>query len=273
MRRSFSALTVLLALAAIIAAQGEQRTHTGAGAGQQAGRARREVREGDDRGACRSAITSAGGEVVTDLSKVSAMTAVSSSANFSATVKQNKAVATVFADKLVPLSRVDVAAAGAAAGNVGLGGNSSQSPPDPWHNLSSFLGETNPEGILQWDNNRMSVPAAWAKTTGDHAVKIAVLDTGVQGSHKELKANYVNQDAANLIPCNLLTRQFGPGLGQKDCSSEDTEGHGTWVASRIAGAANGFASNGVAPNVERLRLQGALDHPRRRAPRAGSSPA
>jgi subtilisin family serine protease len=94
----------------------------------------------------------------------------------------------------------------------------------------------------------MNVPAAWAKTTGDHAVKIAVLDSGVQGSHKELKANYVNQDAANLIPCNLLTRQFGP-LGQKDCSSEDTEGHGTWVASRIAGAANGFASNGVAPNV------------------------
>jgi subtilisin family serine protease len=47
----------------------------------------------------------------------------------------------------------------------------------------------------------------------------------------------------------LLTRQFGP-LGQMDCSSEDTEGHGTWVASRIAGAANGFASNGVAPNVQ-----------------------
>src|SRR5262249_35648749 len=92
-----------------------------------------------------------------------------------------------------------------------------------------------------------SVPAAWSRTTGSGVV-VAVIDTGVQGSHKELHANYDNQDSANTIPCNLLTREFGP-LGQKDCSSEDTEGHGTWVASRIVGEANGFASNGIAPNA------------------------
>ena len=34
-----------------------------------------------------------------------------------------------------------------------------------------------------------------------------------------------------------------------DCSSEDKDGHGTWVSSRILGAANGFASNGVAPEA------------------------
>jgi subtilisin family serine protease len=130
-----------------------------------------------------------------------------------------------------------------------LGNPGPNGPPDPWHNLSSFLGETNPEGILQWDDNRMNVPAAWGKTTGDFSVRVAVLDTGVQGSHKELLPNYDNQTSANTIPCNLLTRQFGP-LGQKDCSSEDSEGHGTWVASRIVGAANGFASNGIAPNAQ-----------------------
>ena len=38
-------------------------------------------------------------------------------------------------------------------------------------------------------------------------------------------------------------------LGLRDCRDGDFEGHGTWVASRIAGASNGFASNGVAPGV------------------------
>ena len=35
----------------------------------------------------------------------------------------------------------------------------------------------------------------------------------------------------------------------RDCRDRDFEGHGTWVASRIAANANGFASNGVAPGV------------------------
>jgi hypothetical protein len=78
--------------------------------------------------------------------------------------------------------------AGGTGNNSPRLGNGPLGPPDPWHNLPSFLGETNPEGILQW-------------------------------------------------------------VGLKDCSSEDTEGHGTWVASRILGAANGFASNGVAPKA------------------------
>lgn len=200
-----------------------------------------------------AAITNAGGEVVTNLSKLNRMSAVSSDSAFATKLKANKKVAAVFTDRVYSLPKMDVAAADAnsgAAQGPQLGNPGPNTPPDPWHNLSNFLGENNPEGILQWDDARMNVPAAWATTTGNHSVRVAVLDTGVQGSHKELLANYDNKTSANTIPCNLLTRQFGPGLGQRDCSSEDTEGHGTWVASRIAGAANGFASNGIAPNVE-----------------------
>ena len=144
------------------------------------------------------------------------------------------------------------AGAGATVGNntPQIGHPGTDPVPDPFHDATSFLGETNPEGILQWDDNRMNVPAAWAKTLGDRTVRVAVIDSGLDGSHKELAPNYDKQGSANTIPCSVLTLQFGPGLGQKDCSSTDTEGHGTWVGSRIAGAVNGFASNGVAPNVQ-----------------------
>jgi subtilisin family serine protease len=56
------------------------------------------------------------------------------------------------------------------------------------------------------------------------------------------------------VPCDALKREFGEKVlkqaGLTDCGPEDQEGHGTWVASRIAGSLNGFASNGVAPRVQ-----------------------
>jgi len=196
----------------------------------------------------RSAITAAGGSIVSDLTKIGAIAAVPSRADFATRIKANARVKAVWVDRIsVTIPRTDTATGGKLpSANPQIGHPGTQSPPDPFHNATSFLGETNPEGILQWDDNRMNVPAAWRTTLGDRTVKVAVLDTGVQGSHKEILPNYLNQDSTVTIPCNLLTRQFGP-LGNKDCSSEDTEGHGTWVASRIAGAVNGFGSNGVAP--------------------------
>ena len=203
--------------------------------------------------AMKTAVQAAGGTVVTDLSKIGAVGVDSGSQGASAfisRVTRQPGVKAAWEDKLVRSINPDAAGETGATGknDPQLGNPGPNGPPDPWHNLTSFLGETNPEGILQWDDNRMNVPAAWPTTTGDRSVRVAVLDTGVQGSHKELLANYDNQTSANTIPCNLLVRQFGP-LGQMDCSSEDSEGHGTWVASRIVGAANGFASNGAAPNA------------------------
>jgi len=199
-----------------------------------------------------AAIQGAGGEVIKVVGKLNAVSVLPTASDFKNKIKTNANVKAVFAEKLFSNPATDVAAedAGITGKNdPQLGSPGVNYPPDPWHNLPSFLGETNPEGILQWDDNRMNVPVAWNTTTGDRSVRVAVLDTGVQGSHKELLPNYDNQASTNTIPCNLLTRQFG-FLGQKDCSSEDTVGHGTWVASRIGGATNGFASNGVAPNVQ-----------------------
>ena len=186
----------------------------------------------------RSAVASAGGVVVTDLSAIDALAVVSRSPRFAARLDANGAVVASFEDSPI---------------GGDLGPADSGSTADPLHDAGSFLGVTNPEGILQWDDNRMNVPAAWATTTGDRSVAVAVLDTGVEEGHRELRASVDPSLGGNFIPCDLLVRQFGPQVvnayGLRDCSNGDKEGHGTWVASRIAGAANGFASNGVAPGV------------------------
>src|SRR3954469_5046074 len=195
-----------------------------------------------------------GGGVVTDLSKVNRLSVAPGSAGapaFISKIKTNKAVLGASVERVVADVLPD-SGGGSAAGNAPqLGSPGVNTPPDPWHEISTIFGlDTQPEG-MQWDDDRMSVSGAWARTLGDRTVRVAVVDTGVQGSHKEILPNYLNQDSVNTIPCDTMTREFGPGVHSiiGDCSSEDKEGHGTWVAGRIAGAVNGFGSNGVAPNV------------------------
>jgi subtilisin family serine protease len=200
----------------------------------------------------RSAVSSAGGVVVNDMSQISALAAASSTDGFAERIRRNPAVAAAFQDVLLVSDHTDVNEHGGGRAPDSDGGTGS-SFPDPWHDLPSFLGVTNPEGILQWDDNRMRVPGAWASTHGERGIVVAVLDTGVDAEHRELHSVVDRQLGGNFIPCADLRALFGLGYidraGLRDCRDGDFEGHGTWVASRIAGAANGFASNGVAPGV------------------------
>jgi subtilisin family serine protease len=122
--------------------------------------------------------------------------------------------------------------------------------PDPLHDAAA----PNAEGIVQWDDNRMDVPAAWKTTKGDDSIVVAVLDTGVQGNTKELRTNFDSRTSENALDCKSITRDYGRGFLKDngildECRNGDRDGHGTWVASRIGAAVNGFGSNGVAPNV------------------------
>jgi subtilisin family serine protease len=202
----------------------------------------------------RAAVASAGGMVVSDLSQIGALGVVPRSMGFAARLNGNRAVTALFQDSVLTTNRgPDERARGGTAPNGGPAGGRSGFSTDPWHDLASFLGVTNPEGILQWDDGRMNVPEAWKRTTGDDSIAVAVLDTGVEASHRELHGVLDPSLGGNFIPCDDLKALFGLGYvdraGLRDCRDGDFEGHGTWVASRIAGASNGFASNGVAPDV------------------------
>jgi lantibiotic leader peptide-processing serine protease len=207
---------------------------------------------GTTRSQMEAVVVKAGGDVVNDLSPIGAIAATPLSSDFAVRIRANPRVTSVFPESMFdgPVT-LDGKDGGGPVGSPLFG--KSRSFPDPWHDASSFLGVTNPQGIVQWDDARMNVPAAWATTLGDKTVKVAVLDTGVQKSHRELNDN-VAAKAQTFVPCEALRRQYGEQAlqvaGLTDCGTDDLEGHGTWVASRIAGELNGFASNGVAPGVQ-----------------------
>lgn len=179
--------------------------------------------------AMRQSVSDAGAEVLTDLSALNAMAVAPGNAStFASKIRTEPGFRAAWVDHVVKASAFD---------------------PDPLHDLDSFDGQNAP-GVLQWEDDRDGVRQAWDTTRGA-GIKVAVIDSGIDPSHPDLRDNVLFVD--NTVPCNRIVQTFGPqqGIGQlHDCSESDTDGHGTWVASRIVGDDNGIGTNGIAPDAK-----------------------
>ena len=89
-------------------------------------------------------------------------------------------------------------------------------PNDPWF------------GSWEWYLTKINAPAAWSTTTGDKSIIIAILDTGVDGTHPDLQSK--------MVP--------GWNIYNNNSDTSDVFGHGTVVAGTAAAASNN--SQGVA---------------------------
>jgi len=73
-----------------------------------------------------------------------------------------------------------------------------------------------------WSLGMIKAPDAWAMTTGNSNVVIAILDTGVDGSHEELVGKMV----------------AGWNVYEQNSDTRDVQGHGTMVAGTAAARGN-----------------------------------
>lgn len=89
----------------------------------------------------------------------------------------------------------------------------------------SPLAETVPAGVAQ-----IRAPAAWDCSRGK-AIKVAVVDTGIDGTHPDLAANY--KGGTSFVPTESTPMDFNS--------------HGTHCAGTIGAALNGAGVVGVAP--------------------------
>jgi subtilisin len=106
----------------------------------------------------------------------------------------------------------------------------------PAFKTSAWTPPAPPPGVsadeLPWGIRRVNAPAAWAKTQGE-GVRVAVVDTGIDFNHPDLKANYAG--CYNALDSG------------KSCMDDNS--HGTHVAGTIAGALDGKGVAGVAPKA------------------------
>lgn len=112
---------------------------------------------------------------------------------------------------------------------------------------------------LLWGMDMINAPEAHAIERGDHRVTVGILDTGLDGSHPDLKTNFSKKLSRNFTtdmpdidgPCEFE--------GCVDPASWDDNGHGTHTAGTIAAALNGMGLSGVAPKATLVNIRGAQD--------------
>lgn len=103
-------------------------------------------------------------------------------------------------------------------------------PNDTFFNLLWGLNNTGQavDGVVGTPDADVDAPEAWDVTTGSDAVKVAVVDTGVEYDHPDLAGNIA---------------ELGPDYYDADSDPRDENGHGTHVAGTIG--ANGNNGTGV----------------------------
>ena len=111
---------------------------------------------------------------------------------------------------------------------------------------------------LQWNLDMIKASRAHRTTTGK-GVRVGIMDSGVDGGHPDIEANFNR----------TLSRNFAPDIPALDGPCEhascldpmdtDDNGHGTHVASTIASPRNGIGVEGVAPDAEIVNLRTGQD--------------
>jgi len=109
----------------------------------------------------------------------------------------------------------------------------------------------------QWDMRLLDVDAAHAKATGA-GVTVGVIDGGVDFHHPDLSGKIDVGLSCSFIYATTPTADPDE-VADGDCSDkaavQDLQGHGTHVATTIAGSINGIGISGVAPDATIVALK------------------
>lgn len=135
----------------------------------------------------------------------------------------------------------------------GLWNNGKNEPP-------GSRGQSSPSGIVGVDINALK---AWSITKGSRAVKVAIIDTGFDYNHQDLKSNiWVNTSEKNGVAGvdddnnGYVDDIYGYDFANMDGDPMDGNGHGTHVAGTIgAEHDNGIGVAGVMGDVEMVGIK------------------
>ena len=220
----------------------------------------------------RAAVRAAGGQIVRENGKVRVATARSSNPRFFAAASRKAEIEGVARDRRIghvprvarqgKSRRVDKFAfeKGDFSGEGAGAAVAPSAPPVGAEPLAS----------LQWDMRmiRATAEGSHAVQPGDRGVMVGIIDTGIDGSHPDVAANFnaaLSRNFTTDIPFDALGNEIdGPCAADPDgsCSDPanvDENGHGTHVSGSVAAAANGLGIAGVAPNVTLVNLRAGQD--------------
>lgn len=141
--------------------------------------------------------------------------------------------------------------------------------------VASAIGNGEPQfaavvdvGGHQWSNDMIQAPEVWAEGYTGQGVTVAVIDSGIDINHEDLRDNiWVNTDEilgdgidndSNGYTDDRYGWNFGIGQDNNNVlpgTLDPGQSHGTHVAGTIAAADNGFGITGVAYSAEIMAIR------------------
>ena len=163
-----------------------------------------------------------------------------------------------------------------AARNQAIGHVPGASTKPAWRDVESERGNFHGNGPrarpvngdplsgLQWDMQLIGATptGSYAHDQGSHAVRVGIMDTGVDGKHPDIAPNF-----DRFLSRNFTVDNSDPGIDDGPCehpscvdpNDEDDDGHGTHVARTIGSPLNGIGMAGVAPKVDLVNIRAGQD--------------
>jgi len=114
-----------------------------------------------------------------------------------------------------------------------------------------------PLSACQWDMEMLDVEAAHANATGA-GVTVGVIDGGIDFTHPDLVGHIDEGLSCSFINSTTPTAdpaEVDDGTCSNKAAVQDLQGHGTHVATTIAGSINGIGISGVAPDATIVGLK------------------
>ncbi|MDV3221178.1 S8 family peptidase, partial [Intrasporangium sp.] len=127
------------------------------------------------------------------------------------------------------------------------------------HAKKGKKGATDPFDDLLWGMDMLDAPEAHRLEMGDKRVTVGIMDTGVDGSHPDLAANFNHKLSRNFVTDMPDIDGECEYDGCVDPADVDHNGHGTHVAGTIGAAMNGLGVSGVAPEVSLVNVRAGQD--------------
>ncbi|MEN8150565.1 MAG: S8 family serine peptidase [Planctomycetota bacterium] len=184
-------------------------------------------------------ISDAGGKLLRSHDKLGIAVAVSSDEDFAEDAAKIKGIRSVIGNMYLP----SVLPEGSQRLTKDDLGDDVDPSDDPLH-------------FLQWPLEAIDADGAWDEGYTGAGVIVAVLDTGVAGTHPDLKANVLDEDAISFAyDSDGNLEDWDPTDDVDPLDPYSYFDHGTHVAGIIAAVDNDIGVIGVAPDAKILPVQ------------------
>ncbi|MEV0406614.1 S8 family serine peptidase [Actinoallomurus sp. NPDC050550] len=217
-----------------------------------------------------AAIRAAGGTIVRENTDVGLATVRSTRAAFGADARRQPAVEGVARDRAVgeaPKVTHRAADKNIAVEKEGRDGGTRTAGRDGGSRATTAKVKGDPLAGSQWDMRKIHATAdgSYRVEPGDRGVRVGVIDTGIDGNHPDIRANFdrgLSRNFTKDIPVDANGTEVDGSCEHPSCVDpvdEDDNEHGTHVASTIASPLNGLGMAGVAPNVTLVNIRAGQD--------------